>query len=189
MRTLLNDDLYSTFVLGMVKTRGVVTFSGHDRKAQWDVQQAKGTTGATSKREGDPIGRFTATLTVAGDQYDENGETDADWLDRFVAMLWAMHLQTPPAALPIYHPDLARNNFTEVSIETIGGVTHDGLGGESITIGFIEYRPPKPKPATKAKAKPSTSTASTAAGMSSKPDPNAAAKAELAGLLAEARTP
>src|SRR5690606_22508548 len=90
-------------------------------------------------------------------------------------------------ALPIYHPDLARNHFTEVSVASIGGMIHDGVGGAIVIVDFIEYKPPKPKPVVKAAAKPGASSAAPIGPP--KPDPNAAAKAELAALLEEARRP
>ncbi len=94
-----------------------------------------------------------------------------------------------PIALPIYHPDLALNNFTEVSIDTIGGMIHDGRGGATVIIDFIEYKPPKKKSAAGAKAKASSPTARVGTTTLNVVDPNAAAKAQLAGLLTQANTP
>ena len=70
----------------------------------------------------------------------------------------------------------------------MGGLVHDGNGGATVTVKFIEYKPPKPKPAAVAKAKPGGGKAA-APGKPAKPDPNAAAKAELAQLTALARQP
>jgi hypothetical protein len=94
-----------------------------------------------------------------------------------------------PQAVPIYHPDLARNHFTEVTIASIGGMVHDGRGGATVTVEFIEYRPPKPKAAAGAKAKPAPAGGKSGAGKASKPDPNAAAKAELQALVTLASIP
>jgi hypothetical protein len=90
-----------------------------------------------------------------------------------------------PFALPVYHPDMARDKITEVTNGGIGETTHDGKGGVSHFVDFLEFRPPKPKPA----AKPGAKGAGKTAGKSAKPDPNAAAKAELRALVAEAKAP
>ena len=86
-----------------------------------------------------------------------------------------------PKALAIYHPDLARNKITDVVVESIGVLQHDGKNGATVVVKFLEYRPPKPKPAKKAAAGKAAGT--------SRPDPNADAKRELAALLAQAKAP
>lgn len=184
MNPLIYDEEYSAIILGTARSPGVVTLSGHDRAKNWDVKAAKGQTGASSSLGGDPIGTFKASFYLASDNLDEDEDDDFARWDRFQFLLQAMNAGPAPAALPIYHPDLARNGFTEVAVKSIGGLVHDGKGGATVVVEFLEYRPPRPKPAAKAKAKPGASTAKT-----TKPDPNAAAKAELAGLLAEARKP
>ena len=98
-----------------------------------------------------------------------------------------------PTALPIYHPDLARNGFTSVVKSSISGLQYDGRGGATVVVEFIEYRPPKPKPAAKAQPKPAepVTYANTNEGPRSPPpeDPNAAAKKELSGLVDQASAP
>jgi hypothetical protein len=68
---------------------------------------------------------------------------------------------------------------------------HDGRGGATVLVKFIEYRPPKPKPTAKAQPKPGGTSAGARTGVTTveRPDPNAAAKARLNELLAEARKP
>lgn len=157
---------------------GLLTLSGHDRVKNWDVQAAKGTTGASSKLNGDPIGKFKATFYLAHDRLADDGTNDFDNWETFQRILEGLVNGPTPTAIPIYHPDLARNKFTEVSVSSIGGMVHDGRGGATVTVEFIEFKPPKPKPAAGAKAKPGAGT-----GKASKPDPNAAAKAELQALV------
>lgn len=180
------DEEYSTIVLGTARSPGVVTLSGHDRVKKWDVQEAKGTTGASSKKGGDPIGRFSASFYLADDSPDPDSEEDLNdferW-DNFQRLLEAMDLND--TALPIYHPDLARNHFTEVAVESIGGMVHDGKGGATVLVKFIEYRPEKPHPVSSATAKPA---APGAAFGPPKPDPNAEAKATLAALVEQAKS-
>ena len=184
MNPFIYDEEYSAILLGTARSPGTVTLSGHDRAQNWDVKAAKGQTGASSDLGGAPVGTFKASFYLASDNLDDGELDDFDRWDTFQFLLEAMLNQPSPTALPIYHPDLARNHFTEVAVKSIGGMVHDGKGGATVVVEFIEYKPPKPKPASKAKAKAGASTAKAA-----KPDPNAKAKATLAGLLAEARKP
>jgi hypothetical protein len=194
MRPELYDEEYSAILLGTTRSPGIVKLSGHDRNKEWENTKAKGTAGSSSKLQGDPIGSFTATFSIVADAYDEDGRDDFDRWEDFQRLIESTTNGPAPIALPIYHPDLARNHFTEVVNAGIGGMVHDGLGGATVTVKFQEHRPAKPKPAAKAKAKPAGSPATSATGAAGaagagKPDPNAIAKAELAGLLAVARAP
>jgi hypothetical protein len=181
-------DALDYIVLGTDGQRspGVVELSGHDRVDKWDNQSAKGTAGSSSKLNGADIGSFTAKFKLRDDRIDPEGGNDFTRWDVFQRLIDSTVSGPTPVALPIYHPDLARNKYTEVVRASMGGMVHDGTGGATVTVKFQEYKPPKPKPAVKAKAKPS------APGANEKgkaPDPNAAAKAELASLLAEAKKP
>jgi hypothetical protein len=174
-------------VLGTARSPGTLTLSGHDRWKNWDVQAAKGTTGASSNLNGDPIGQFEATFHLA--EFDGDGVPTGDFENwtAFRKLIESLTQGPTPIALPIYHPDLAENGFTEVSSGGIGAAVHDGTGGKSYTVRFLEYRPPKAKPSGKAKAKPA---GGTVAGKPPPPlDPNWRAKAELAELLATAIDP
>ncbi len=180
-------------LLGLTPSPGALTLSGHDRWKNWDVQAAKGTTGASSNLNGDPIGTFTATFKLAS--YGPDGQPTGDFenWDNFRRLIESMTNGPTPLALPVYHPDLAENGFTELSSGGIGGAVHDGKGGKTYVVKFIEYKPSKPKPSSKAKAKPAGTPAAGGGPFGPPPppppDPNAAAKAELAGLLAVARAP
>lgn len=182
------DDLDFIVLGNLYPSPGLVTLSGHDRYKNWDIQAAKGTTGASSQLNGDPIGQFTATFYLAHDRFNEDGTNDFDLWEDFQRLIESMTAGPTPTALPIYHPALARNRFTEVSSGGISGMTYDGKGGATVSVKFIEYKPPKPKAAAGAKAKPAGS-GSPGAAKATKPDPNAKAKAELAALVAEARAP
>ena len=179
-------------VLGTTPSPGAVKLSGHDRWKNWDVQAAKGTTGASSNLNGDPIGQFTATFYLASFQ-DGVPTGDFENWDNFRRLIESMTNGPVPIAIPIYHPDLAENGFTEVSSGGISGAVHDGKGGKTFSVKFIEYRPPKKKPSSKAKAKPAGAPAAGGGPFGPPPppppDPNAKAKEELAALLAEARRP
>lgn len=175
------SDLLSVIVLGTLTSPGTVVLSGHDRVDNWDVQQAKGATGATTKLNGAPPAEFTATFTLAGDGGDDSDDFER-W-EVFQRLCESTTNGVKPIALPIYHPDLARQRITKVSKASVGGMIHDGKGGSTVVVKFIEYKPAKPKPVVKAQAKPGAGDAP------AKADPNAAAKAELARLVAQAKQP
>jgi hypothetical protein len=186
------DEQYSALVLGTMRSPGKVTLSGHDREKAWDVKAAKGQAGASTTLNGDPVGQFDAEFELMSDGTDEAGLSDFDRWEDFQRLLESCVNGPKPTALPVYHPDLARNHFTEVTVKKIGGMVHDGRGGAKVKVSFLEYKPAKPKPAAKAQAKPGANPAAGAAGGGTKPqkpDPNAAAKRELEGLLAVARAP
>jgi hypothetical protein len=188
----LDVDL-SSVVLGTMRSPGVVTLRGHNREKTWDVKTAKGQVGASSSKQGDPIGEFTATFQLADDGDNGDGPGDFDVWEDFQRLLESIVDGPTPKALPIYHPDLARQHYTEVSVRSIGGMIHDSMGGATVEVKFIEYKPPKPKPAAKAQPKPyaqgNEGDIGTGRRVSEREDPNAAAKRELAGLLDEARQP
>jgi hypothetical protein len=189
MRPTDDNEPIDTYVLGTTRSPGTVVFSGHDRMKNWDVQKAKGTAGASSNLNGDDIGTFKATHYLVDDGSDDPGKGQFDRWEAFEKLIKSTTDGGKPSALPIYHPDLARNGFTEVSNGGVSGMVHDGKGGATVVVTYIEFKPPKPKPAAKAKAKPPASYANTDEGKRSPPDPNAAAKAQLAALVAEAKKP
>jgi len=169
-------ELYATIRLGDTTSPGRVTLSGHDRKKEWDVQRAKGATGASNKLNGDPLGTFSATF-----EFDERDEESWNTFQRTAE---STVNGTTPVALPIFHPDLARQKITKVTLASMGGVVRDDKGLCKVKVDFIEYSPPKPKPVQP--TKPGTGNGSKTAP---KPDPNKAAKDRLAGLVDEANSP
>lgn len=182
----------TTIVLGTMRSPGKATVSGHNRDKSWDVKAAKGQVGASSTKQGDPIGEFQVLFELADDGGNGDGPTDFDVWEDFQRLLESIIDGPTPKALPIYHPDLARQHYTEVSVKSIGGMIHDGLGGATVVVKFIEYKPPKPKPAAKAQPKRYAETEGdigTGRREAAPEDPNGAAKRELAGLLDEAKKP
>lgn len=180
-------EAFRCLLLGSKYSPGKVTISGHDRVKNWDVQEAKGTTGASSKRNGDPIGKFTATFELSGDEDDEDGSNDFARWEEFQRLLESIVDGETSNTLPAYHPDLSLNHFTDVSVASIGGRTWSGVGTATVVVQFIEYRPPKKKVVKK--ATPKAAGATSTAGAPAKPDPNAERKREVAALLAEAKKP
>lgn len=176
--TFDDADLFDKIILGSVQSPGVVTLTGHDRDRNWDVKAAKGADGATSSLNGSPVGGFSASFYLVRD-YDQGLDEFAEW-DEFQKYCDALAPDTGGKAkvTPIYHPDLARQRYTEVSVKKVYGLMHDGKGGATGKIDFIEYRPAKPKKVSSAKK--------TAHPV---PDPLAEIKAERDALLAEAQKP
>jgi hypothetical protein len=175
----LDQDLsLSTVMLSLTRSPGVVVLARHDRPKRWTVKSAKGKTGASMTLEGDDPADFDATF------YLSEPDHFTQW-EGFQKLIEATTSTPKPFALPIYHPDLARNRITEVTNGGVGGMIHDGKGGATVKVTFKEYKPPKKK----SSASPTAKGSAPGGAAATKPDPNAAAKAELAALLAKAQGP
>lgn len=187
------EEQLSYIVLGTTRSPGVVKLTGHDRKEKWDIKDAKGQDGASTSLQGKPIGQFTATFYLVDDGADDLNQFDA-W-DSFQKLIESTTNGTKPTALPIYHPDLARNGYTTVVKSSVSGMAYDGRGGATVVVEFIEYKPPKPKTAAKAQPKAAGATPTTYANTNEGPrspppsDPNADAKRELDSLVNQASAP
>ncbi len=179
MLPYLYDEEYSVLILGDTVSPGkFVILSGIGRPKNWDIQAPKGTTGANTRLNGDKP-RLIKT------RFDLSSQEDFDRWESFARLVDSMTSGPAPFALPVYHPDMARDGVTELTNGGLGETTHDGKGGVSHFVDFLEYRPSKPK----VTGKPTAKTAGKTTGKPSKPDPNAAAKAQLAALVAEAKAP
>lgn len=170
-----HPDIYKSLILNGSETPGVVTLSDFAFEHDWEEQKAKGSSGATTLNRGRKLGRFTASFYLADDD-------DLDSWDQVHRTLTDSVEGPKPKALQIFHPDLLRQRAIDFVVTSIGGFQHDGKGGATVVCKFLEYRPPKPKPA----AKPD---AGQRRGTTTVNDPNAARKAELAGLLEQAKQP
>jgi len=171
--------LYNVIELAGRKSPGIVTLSGHDRNEKWDVKPADGAGGASTTYKGEEIAQFQASFYLVKD-LTETLDEFAEW-ESFAALIRSsLPNSGKPKALTIYHPDLAANDIKSVCKASIGGMAHDGKGGATVVVKFIEYRPPKKKGGA-----PNATKATTA----KKVDPNADLKAEIDGLLIQARQP
>jgi len=166
-----NPELYDSIVLAGVPSPGRVTLSGHDRKVNWDVKAGPSLSGATTTIKDIPPIEFTATFYLVKDV--AQGIDDLALWPEFKALIDSSVDGSKPKALEIYHPDLAVNGITSVCKASVGGVVHDGKGGQTVVVRFQEYRPPKPKGGSPsgAKTKPTKKT-----------DPDQAALDQLAAL-------
>lgn len=125
-------------------TPGVVRVSGNDLKIGWDIQNASGTTGAITKRINEPLKEFDAEFDLS-DEADASGKSDFDAWDDLQSLLESLvPTGKKPRAIGVYHPDLARNRITAVTVGSIGALALDGKGGGKIKVHFLEYAPPKP---------------------------------------------
>lgn len=145
-----NPELYRSIVFGGVRSPGTVTLSGHDRNEDWEIKPAKGQTGASTTRNGQPVAQFTATVYVVDndpivDQFAE--------LEKFRATVRSTTAGKTPVALPIQHPDLAAQGITQATNAGIGGLVHDGKGGATQVFKFLEFKPAKKVTGGKPKAK------------------------------------
>lgn len=168
MTTMINpvdfSDVYDCIVLSGKRSPGVVTLSGHDREIGWDIKKGAGQAGASMTRTSEDPVKFACAFFLATSE-------DFDAWPEFDGLIRSTVSGPKPKALDIYHPDLVINGITNVVLSKFGGTVHDGKGGQTITVYFLEYRPPKAKggsPLPKPKEEV---------------DPNAAAKAELERLL------
>ncbi len=163
----LNDEaLFNVIELGGVASPGIVkSISGHDRKINWDVKEGAGQSGASSTLKSIPLRVIKVAI------YLSDEEQIGQWPE-FRNLCYSTIKGAKPKALDIYHPDLEATEVRSVTLAQMGGVVHDGKGGQTITVEFQEYAPPKPKGGT------ATGSKAKAKGV----DPNAAANAELAAL-------
>lgn len=176
---VVSPDDYDAIVLAGVRSPGVVTLSGHKRGQGWDIQEAKGQDGGSTKHNGKKIGQFTATFALA---YDPTaGIDDQDEWPAFQAVIESTVSGTTPLALDIYHPDLAANDIHAVVKAEVGGMAHDKKGGATISVNFIEYRPAKKKASTGANGSKSKT------AQEDPNDPLVQARKELEGLIAEGK--
>lgn len=166
-----NPELYESIVLAGVRSPGVVTISGHDRVTDWDVKAASGQAGASTTLKGEKPAEITCSFFLVRDL--TLGIDDLERWPAFLALINSTVNGSTPKALDIYHPDLAANGITSVVKSSVGGVTHDGMGGQTVVVKFLEYKPPK-----KVGGSPNGSKAKPKSGA----DPDAAALAELARL-------
>lgn len=185
---VMNPELFDKYRLAGTLSPGVVTFQGLVRKDKWDVKEAEGQDGASTTRKGRVPMQFKASHYLVYDP-TENVDEYAEW-DDFVALLKRSTSEEEAQALEFYHPDAAQLECGAVVVEEIGGLQHDGMGGATVVVGYLEYRPPKPKEtSTPSGAKAGGTDPSRGNYDSTEVDPNQKAKDELAELLEEAKKP
>lgn len=142
-------ELYDKYLLAGVRSPGVVAFTGHDRAENWDIKDAAGNAGAVSARKGNAPIEFTATHSLVIDPI-AGVDQEAEW-DEFAKIIEGTISGATPKAVDIFHPDLARVGIKSVVKKRIGGFVRDGLGGVTVVVAYLEYKPPVAKTVTGAK--------------------------------------
>lgn len=142
------EELYTSILVtfpgaGPVFSPGLVTLSGHERAHKWDVKGADGSGGASTTYKGEEVAKFTATFVLTID--DVLGVDDYEQWEIFRERIAQLLATKPVAAVPIYHPDLSANGISVVCVEKIGAMTHNGDGSSTVSVSFLEFRPPKKK--------------------------------------------
>jgi len=173
-----NEELFNHIRLGpkALVSPGQVTLSFHDRTQKYDIKSADAVGGARSSWKGEELAQFQTSFYIIKDPTQGTNEFD-EW-DLYAAMIRAsLPKNAQPKALDIYHPDLVRNDIRKVSQALIGGMVHDGKGGASVVVKWLEFREPKRLQST------------TLTAAQPKPDPNADLKAQVALRRAEAQRP
>lgn len=174
MSTVINpldhESAYDAILLAGKRSPGRVTLSGHDRAFDWDVKKVKGAGGASTSYNGDDPTEFQASFYLVRD--DAEGIDDLEGWPEFVGIVKSAIAGASVKALDVYHPDLVANGITQVVPKKIGGAVHDGKGGQTITITFLEYRAPKPA-------------GGAVRGSKKKPDPDQALLDEVAKLTTQ----
>lgn len=174
-----SPELFDSIILAGVRSPGKVTISGYGRVIGWDVKKAAGQKGATTTRTSEAPREFTCSFYLSDDPTVDVDQDDLVTWESFQKLIESSVDEKKPKALDIYHPDLASRKIKSVVLANLGDVVHDGKGGQTIAVKFLEYMPPKPATGTPTGSK-----------SKAKADPNADAKAELARVLAEyQRTP
>ena len=179
---LTNPEDYDRIVFAGEVSPGIVKLSGHKREQSIDVKQSDGQKGAVTTWKGTKAGKFTATFELVDDE-DIAVDEVAAW-DQFAELLWSTIPPLSgdkPVAKDIYHPDLLRNGYKSVILDTMGEMQHDGKGKSTIAVVLSEYYPPKP-------AKAGGASGSKSGKKSGDPnDPIAKATEELNRLLNEGK--
>lgn len=143
LNPIAQEALFDSILLAGVFSPGVVTISGHKRVQKYDVKEADGSAGASVTRKGESLSEFTCTFKLSIDPV--LGIDDFAAWDDFLLLLKSCTAKKDPVALAIYHPDLMALDIGNVVPKEIGGLQHDGKGGATVSVVFLEYLAPKPK--------------------------------------------
>jgi hypothetical protein len=141
-----NPEQYDYCWLAGMPTPGLVEVTGGDRKHKWDKKEAKGSSGATITSQGAEPAEPTMKVRL---WFDRENNINHFWLwDLNIKPILEAALEGK-TAIDIYHPSLAANGINSVVVQEVSQLAKEGEDGlHSITIKFLEFRPPKPAGAT-----------------------------------------
>jgi len=113
----------------------------------WDKKAAQGQKGASSERKGEPLKTWTSTHQLTDQVKMVDGvaiPNDFEQWDVWEFLLARSYDEDKPKALSVFHPELYRQGVEAASVEEIGSMVRDGVGGATIEVKWLEFRPPTP---------------------------------------------
>lgn len=177
-----NPEAWDVIRVGGVDSPGVCTVTGFVRKHEWDKKKGKGAAGETITFVQLPAADGKVKFQLWTRQHF------VDWAT-FRLQLKYDPTKKAPQPVDIYYPALADIEIHSVVTENIGAIEHEGGNLYSITVDFLEYRPPPPASAVTTPTGSKTGSSSTGTN-GTQPDPAGdAQQAQIAALLKEAGTP
>jgi hypothetical protein len=137
-------DAFETVRVGGLVLPGVATISGLAREMGWDVQDAKGSTGASLSRSGGKLAKFSVNLDLIRD-VSQDIDDFTQWYEHALPLLQRSIEGKEPRGLSIEHPDCQVLCVNAVVVEKIDQVVYDrnDSGRGTVGVSFIEYAPPK----------------------------------------------
>lgn len=147
MNPVDHPEIFETITLAGVTWSGTATITGLTYEASWDVQEAKGTSGATATLTSPhvlakPSVRFDIVCdpSLGIDQFTE-------WYETWVPLLKSCIAGATPVGLLISHPDAQALDVSSVLVSKIGQVDRDpdDYGHGTADVAFIQFAPAKKK--------------------------------------------
>ncbi len=128
--------IYEQLVVAGELSPGVCEVSGFARSWDWDVKKAKGSSGASATLQGEALAKGKVKFLLWEPEHFDQWAT-------FRELLVRGQQQKKIEALDVLHPVLTDLGIFSLVVEDIGQLTKGSRGLYSITVSFLEYRPPK----------------------------------------------
>jgi hypothetical protein len=128
---------------------GICRIANAEQLYKWQVNDAKGSDGATTTYQGGDIAKPKLVFVLWEGTDDVGGYVNyfLEW-DAFRPVL-ETSIPPPgskraPIALAVKHPLFQHARIGAISLEKIGQPTPDGEGGMTVEVDILDFRPPKP---------------------------------------------
>lgn len=128
--------IYEKAILAGVLSPGVCEVSGFARSWDWDVKKAKGASGASATLQGEALAKGKIKFSLWLPEHFES------WAS-FRELLVRGQQQKKIEAVDVLYPSINDLGIFSLVVEEMGQLTREGKGLYSITVSFLEYRPPK----------------------------------------------
>jgi hypothetical protein len=128
--------IYDKLVVSGRVSPGVFQLQGGERSYNWDKKKAAGAQGATSTYLG-----WNPTDGIKGKFLVWTNPDIFELTDEFLPLFQYDASKQSPKPVQVYHPVLALNQITAVTIDSIGPLTPEGKGLWSVTVEMSEFRP------------------------------------------------